>query len=80
MNQPLLYKNKDVIVHINDNDNDNTDDNTDNNLLRLKIQNDSLKLIVKTFQYKIIPILILFTIYTIIFSGIFIVMILTYKK
>ena len=73
MDQPLLKKNKgedeNVVIEIND-----------EYILRLKLENDSLKMIVKTFQTKIIPIMVLFTIYTGIFSAIFIVMILTFKK
>ncbi len=45
-----------------------------------KLENHYLKMTLNTYQRKIIPIMVLFTIYTIIFSGIFIVMIITYKK
>jgi hypothetical protein len=79
MDQPLLNKNKDkdkdkgkdenIVIEIND-----------DYILRLKLENDALKIIVKTFQNKIVPIMVLFTIYTIIFSGIFITMIITFKK
>ncbi len=45
-----------------------------------KLENHYLKMTLNTYQRKIIPIMVLFTIYTVIFSGIFIVMIITYKK
>lgn len=74
MDQPLLNKNKNknkdenIVIEIND------------NLMNLTLENHYLKATLKTFQNKIIPIMVLFTIYTIIFSGIFVVMIITFKK
>jgi hypothetical protein len=73
MDQPLLNKNKNkdenIVIEIND-----------DYILRLKLENHYLKTTLKTFQNKIVPIMVLFTIYTIIFSGIFITMIITFKK
>jgi hypothetical protein len=74
MDQPLLNKNKsknkdeNIVIEIND------------NLMNLTLENHYLTATLKTFQNKIIPIMVLFTIYTIIFSGIFITMIITFKK
>lgn len=66
MDQPLLTNNK----------------KKDEVLIEIddKLENYYLKMTLNTYQRKIIPIMVLFTIYTIIFSSIFIVMILTYKK
>jgi hypothetical protein len=52
----------------------------DNIITHLKLENPYLKTTLKTFQNKIVPIMVIFTIYTIIFSSIFIFMIITYKK
>jgi hypothetical protein len=75
MDQPLLNKNKNknkdenIVIEIND-----------DYILSLKLENHYLKTTLKTFQNKIVPIMVLFTIYTIIFSSIFIFMIITFKK
>jgi hypothetical protein len=73
MDQPLLNKNKNkdenIVIEIND-----------DYILSLKLENNYLKTTLKTFQNKIVPIMVLFTIYTIIFSSIFIFMIITFKK
>ena len=74
MDQPLLNKNQ------NTNGNGDTIIEMNDNLMNLKLENHYLKATLKTFQNKIVPIMVLFTIYTIIFSGIFITMIITFKK